>query len=130
MMTASYFRPQKKTMPPCDDDYRKMPQELEIRNESCRQNKKSRTCIALNKEDGTIKLLRFFSLLFITMCFLMTMIKCELKVVKHTFEDGIDDWKVENQSWLRLPFSRLKQDHPNLAKPTPSNSTVGNVSFK
>ena len=124
MMTASYFRPQKKTMPPCDDDYRKMPQESEIRNESCRRNKKSRTCIALKKQYDTIKLFYFFSVLFITLCFLITMIKSELKVVRHTFEDGIDDWKVENQSWLRLPFSRLKQDHPSLAQPAQLSSTV------
>merc|ERR1712179_876795 len=120
-MTAPHFSLYKK-MSPCDE-YRKKPWVSKIRYESCRRYKKSRACIGL-KEVITIKLFYTFFVLFILMCFFMTMIASELKVVRHTFEGGIDDWKVENSSWLRLPFSRLKIDHPMLAIPSQKNSTM------
>ena len=66
----------------------------------------------------------FLFLMMILCVFAKSLNQTNLKVIRHTFEDGLDDWKVENQSWLRLPFSRLKQDHPNLTVPTQLNSTV------
>ena len=125
MTTASYF-PSHKKMPPCDE-YRKMPQESEIRYNSCRPYKeKSRACcIAFKGKVDTIKLFGLFLVVFVIItCFSINLIESKMKVVRHTFEDGTDDWKVENQSWLRLPFSRLKKDHPNIAKPSQLNSTV------
>ena len=124
MTTASYF-PSYKKMPPCDE-YRKMPQESEIRYNSCRPYKKSRACcIAFKGKVDTIKLFSLFLVVFVIItCFSINLIESKMKVVRHTFEDGTDDWKVENQSWLRLPFSRLKKDHPNIAKPSQLNSTV------
>ena len=125
MTTASYFASRWKMSP--FDEYRKMPQESEITYNSCRPyKKKSRACcIAFKGKVDKMKLLcRFLVVFVIITCFSINLIESKLKVVRHTFEDSTDDWKVQNQSWLRLPFSRLKKDHPNIAKPSQLNSTV------
>ena len=103
--------------------YRNMPRDSEFRCKSYQSYRQLRTYSAQKQLDH-IKRFSTVSMVFIIMCFLITLIQSELKVVRHTFEEGLDDWKVDNQSWLRLPYSRLKQDHPNLADPTQLNSTV------
>lgn len=61
-------------------------------------------------------------------------VQTEVVVKKSNFEDGVDDWTVENSSWKRLPLATLKQDHPtDLPNPPGLLSTMvmvpGNKSF-
>ena len=107
-----------------------MPQESEITYNSCRPyKKKSRACcIAFKRKVDIMKLLCLLLVVFVIItCFCINLIESKLKVVRHTFEVGLDDWKVENQSWLRLPFSSINKDHPNIAKPSQLNSTVSRL---
>ena len=104
-------------------EYRNMKRDSEFRCKSYQRYKHLRSYNAEHQLDH-IKLLSSPAMVLIIMCSLITLTQSDLKVVRHTFEEGLDDWKVDNQSWLRLPFSRLKQNHPNLAVPTQLNSTV------
>ena len=115
------FEDFQKIAPPAEHE--KMLRDYKLKCKPYQWCRKSRTCNTQMELDHS-KLLSTLSLVFIVMCFLIALIQSELKVVRHTFEEGLDDWKVENQSWLRLPYSRLKKDHPNLPTPVQLNSTV------
>ena len=105
-----------------------MPEESKAKNHSSSRGRHTTSLDSIFKRLSQMRMLKSFSVVaFVVltlMCFLVTIVESELKVARHTFEDGLDDWKVENQTWLRLPFSRLKKEHPSLPKPSQLNSTV------
>lgn len=105
-----------------------MPEESKAKNHSSSRGRRTTSLDFIFKRLSQMRIVKSFSVVaFVVltlMCFLVTIVESELKVARHTFEDGLDDWKVENQTWLRLPFSRLKKEHPSLPKPSQLNSTV------